>query len=203
MHQLRVALILSAGLAAASCGSSTTEPEDTLTESEALALIEVAMGQALQLSDDALGGDDGPAIPGPLLFNLPCTMGGTVGLNAQVRPVGDPSGETGGVGISVALTHSGCVERHETTGITFTLDGAPDLDVDIELSVSPQFIFQVSGTVDGSVRWATDDGRSGTCAIDVALEPGDDPNALLSLDVTGQACGAQIMESFNAPGLPG
>ena len=203
MHQLRAGLILSAGLAAASCGGSTTEPEDTLTEAEALALIEVAMGQALELSDDALGGDGGPGIPGPLQLTLPCTMGGTVGLNAQVRPVGDPGGETGGVGISVTLAHSGCVERHETTGITFTLDGAPDLDVDIELSVSPQFAFQISGSLDGSVRWATDDGRSGTCAIDVALEPGDDPNALLSLDVTGQACGAQIMESFNEPELLG
>ena len=201
MHQLRAGLILSAGLAVASCGSSTTEPEDTLTAGEALALIEVAMGQALELSDDALGGDGGPAIPGPLQLTLPCTMGGTVGLTAQIRPVGDPGSETGGIGMSVTLMHSGCVERHQMTGITFTLDGAPDLDVDIELSVSPQFIFQISGTLDGTVRWATGDGRSGTCAIDIALEPGNDPDALLSLDVTGQACGAQIMESFNAAGV--
>lgn len=203
MHQLRAGLILSAGLAAASCGGSTTEPEDTLTGAEALALIEVAMGQTLELSDDALGGGDGPGMPGPLQLNLPCTMGGTVGLNAQVRPVGDLGGETGGIGMSVTLAHSGCVERHQMTGITFTLDGAPDLDVDIELLVSPQFAFQLSGTVDGAVRWSTDDGRRGTCAIDVALEPGDDPDALLSLDVTGQACGTQIMESFTTTGLLG
>ena len=203
MRQLRAGLILSTVLAAASCGENTTGPEDTLTAGEALALIEVAMGQALQVSDDVLGGDDGAMLPGPMQLTLPCTMGGTVGLNAQVRPVGDPSGETGGIGTLVTLTHSGCVESHETTGITFTLDGAPDLDVDIELSVSPQFVFQVSGTIEGSVRWATDDGRSGTCAIDVELEPGDDPNAFLSLDVTGQACGAQIMESFSTAGLLG
>ena len=198
MHHLRAGLILGAGLAAASCGGSSTEPEDTLTGAEALALVEVAMGQALQLSDDALGGDDGTGMPGPMQLTLPCTMGGTVGLNAQVRPVaGDPDG----IGMSVTLAHSGCVERHQMTGITFTMDGAPDLDIDIELSISPQFAFEISGTVDGAVRWSTGDGRRGTCSIEVALEPGNDPNALLSLDVTGQACGTQIMESITTPGF--
>ncbi len=203
MRCIRAGLIPIVGLAVASCGGSSTEPEDSLTGEEALALVEVAMGHGLQLSDDVLPGD-GPQIPGDVLqFTLPCSMGGTVAVGAQIRPVGDAAGDSGGVGVSATLTHSGCIEGHEGTGITFTVDGAPELEMSIELSVSTEFIFQLSATVDGTVRWATDDGRSGTCAIDVALEPGDDPSALLSLTLTGQACGNQIMESFTTTGLLG
>ena len=95
------------------------------------------------------------------------------------------------------------METHAGTGITFTLDGAPDVEVSIALSTSTSptdFMFELSGSVDGTVQWATDDGRNGTCQMDVALEPVDDPDALLGLSVTlaGQACGAQIMESFSA-----
>ena len=203
MRRIRAGLILSVGVAVASCGSSSTEPEDSLTGAEALALLEVAMNPGLQLTDDVLP-DSGPDVPGgDLELTVPCSMGGTVGLTVRFSPPAEPDVDGGGVVVSSTLVHSGCIERHETSGITFTLDGAPELEMSIELSISTEFVFQISGTVDGTVRWATDDGRNGSCAIDVALEPGDDPSAILSLTLTGQACGGQIMESFTTTELLG
>ena len=199
MHQLRAGLVLSVGLVVASCGGSSTEPEDTLTGAEALALLEVAMRQGLELTNE-LDLEMMTALPGGgMQLTVPCTMGGTVAVTAQLSPVGDPGGESVGVGAAVTLVHSDCAERHETSGITFTLDGAPDVEMTIELSISSEFLFGISGTVDGTVRWATGDGRSGTCALDVDLGTVNDASGIPTFTLTGRACGSEIMESM--PGL--
>ena len=59
----------------------------------------------------------------------------------------------------------------------------------------------IIGSLAGTVRWATEDGRSGSCSVDIRIDPLDDPGALLGMAVSGQACSAQIMESFSATGL--
>ena len=201
MRRIPAGAILSIVLAAASCGGeSSTEPDDdTLTGEEALALLEVAIGQGLVLADDVSGSEIMTPEGVVLQFTAPCAMGGTVAVDTRASFIGEPgdeSAESAGIELSVTLVHSGCTERHEGTGIAFTLDGAPELEVSIELSYSAEFMVAISGTVDGMVRWATEDGRSGSC-----IESVDDPDALLSLTVAGQACGVQIMQSFSAAGL--
>ena len=175
-------------LAAVSCGGEgSTEPDDdTLTGEEALALVEIAMGQGLVLAGNVTSGSETVTPEGVVLqFTALCAMGGTVAVDAQAGFIGEPGAESAGVGLSVTLVHSGCTERHEGTGIAFTLDGAPELEVSIELSFSAEFMLAISGTVDGTVRWATEDGRSGSCTMDVGIETVDDPDALLSLTVAG------------------
>ena len=204
MRRIPAGAILSIVLAAASCGGeSSTEPDDdTLTGEEALVLVEVAMGQGLVLAGDVTSGNEIVTPEGVMLqFMALCAMGGTVAVDAQASFIGEPGDESAGMELSVTLVHSGCTERHEGTGIAFTLDGAPELEVSIELSFSAEFMLAISGTVDGTVRWATEDGRSGSCTMDVGIETVDDPDALLSLTVAGQACGVQIMQSFSAAGL--
>ena len=122
-------------------------------------------------------------------------------VDARVGFTGEPGGDSGGVRLSATLVHSGCVETHQETGIIFTLDGAPDLEMNIEIAIGREFMITLSGRVDGTVRWATSDGRGGTCAFDVALEPVDDLDPMLAVTVTGQACGVQVMELFPATGL--
>ena len=206
MRRIPAGAILSIVLAAASCGgeSSTAPDDDTLTGEEALALLEVAIGQGLVLADDVSGSEIMTPEGVVLQFTAPCAMGGTVAVDARASFIGEPgdeNAESAGMGLSVTLVHSGCTERHEGTGIAFTLDGAPELEVSIELSYSAEFMVAISGTVDGTVRWATEDGRSGSCTMDVGIESVDDPDALLNLTVAGQACGVQIMQSFSAAGL--
>ena len=204
MRRIPAGAILGIALAAASCGGeSSTEPDDdTLTGEEALALLEVAIGQGLVLADDVTSGSEIMTPDGVVLqFMAPCAMGGTVAVDAQASFIGEPDDESAGMELSVTLVHSGCTERHEGTGIAFTLDGAPELKMSIELSYSAEFMVAISGAVDGTVRWATEDGRSGSCTMDVGIESVDDPDALLSLTVAGQACGVQIMQSFSAAEL--
>ncbi len=199
MRCIRAGLILGVGVAVASCGGSSTEPEDSLTGAEALALLEVAMRQGLDLDLDPGSVTQLPG--GGMQLTVPCTMGGTVRVSAQFSPVGDPNDDDAGVRTAVTLVHSGCIERHETSGITFTLDGAPEVEMTIELSISTEFVFGISGTVDGTVRWATDDGRRGSCALDVELETVNDASGFPSITLTGRACGADIMESIPGLGL--
>ena len=204
MRRIPAGAILGIALASASCGGeSSTEPDDdTLTGEEALALLEVAIGQGLVLADDVTSGSEIMTPDGVVLqFMAPCAMAGTVAVDAQASFIGEPDDESAGMELSVTLVHSGCTERHEGTGIAFTLDGAPELKMSIELSYSAEFMVAISGAVDGTVRWATEDGRSGSCTMDVGIESVDDPDALLSLTVAGQACGVQIMQSFSAAEL--
>ena len=98
MGRIRAGVILSVGLAVASCGGSSTEPEDSLTGAEALALLEVAMNPGLQL----VTGDDATEIVTPdgavLQFTAQCSMGGTVAVDARVTPSGGPGDDGGGGG---------------------------------------------------------------------------------------------------------
>ena len=202
MRRIRTGLILSVGVAVASCGGSSTEPEDLLTGAEALALFEVAMSQGLQLTDELEPGSETLTPDGAVLqFTVPCTMGGTVGVTARLGPAGEPDVDGASVGVSMTLVHSGCIEKHETSGITFTLDGAPDLEMSIELSISTEFMLGISGAMDGTVRWATGDGRRGPCALDVEIETVSDPSGLPTITLAGQACGADIVESIPGLGL--
>ena len=206
MRRIPAGLLMGVALATASCGESTTEPGgDALSADEALALIEVAMGQGFTLAGDVTSGSEVVTPEGVTLqFMAPCTIGGTVAVDAEAGFVGGPgeqNPEGAGVRLEATLVHSDCTETHAGTGFVFTLDGAPDLDITIELLYSENFAPTISGSLDGTVRWATEDGRSGSCSVDIRIEPLDDPDAFLGLSVSGQACTAQIMESFSATGL--
>ena len=121
-------------------------------------------------------------------------MGGTVAVNGRAEFMGDPDSEDVAVSLSMTLVHSDCVIRHEGTRIAFTLDDAPDLEMGVELSITDDFGLEVSGTVDGTVRWATGDGQSGSCPMDLDIEAGISPSGFTST-LAGPACGVQFMES--------
>ena len=70
----------------------------------------------------------------------------------------------------MTMIHSDCVVTPEDTGLALTLNGAPNLAISLALSIMGDLGFALSGEVDGTVRWATDDGRSGSCRIDLDIE---------------------------------
>ena len=85
--------------------------------------------------------------------------------------MGDPdSDEDVSVSLSMTMIHSDCVVTPEDTGLALTLNGAPNLAISLALSIMGDLGFALSGEVDGTVRWATDDGRSGSCRIDLDIE---------------------------------
>ena len=185
-----------AGLALAlvACGDDNgpTEPAgDPLTADEAVALVEVALGQSLGMVQD-FEEMVGSGTSSSVQLTSPCSMGGTVAVNgeASLTP-GDP--QSGGLAVSLSVTsvHTDCVERHAETGLVFTLNGAPNLVANIELSAS-ELMFELRGALDGTVRWAVDEGRSGSCLIDLDLAAAIFEG---TSSLTGQACGAQISET--------
>ena len=129
-------------------------------------------------------------------FTAPCLMGGTVTVNnLQAEFMGDPdSDEDVSVSLSMTMIHSDCVVTPEDTGLALTLNGAPNLAISLALSIMGDLGFALSGEVDGTVRWATDDGRSGSCRIDLDIEAEIGPSGFTST-LTGQACGARFTES--------
>ena len=195
MRFVLAGLVLGSVVGLAACGDDSTGPEDSLTREEALALVEGAASQGFELTENVAFGSDVITPGSPIEeFTAPCPMGGAVTVNPQAEFTGDPDSEDVAVSMSVTLVHSDCMITHEGTGIAFTLDGAPNLAISVALSFMGDFGFTVNGEVNGTVRWATDDDRSGSCRIDLDIEAGIGPSGFTST-LAGQACGAQIMES--------
>lgn len=187
---------LSSALALGSCGGDgPTEAEASLTREEALALVEVSTAQGFEFTQYAiLESETTNSQSSTVQLTAPCPMGGTVAVNGQANFMEDPESERFAASFSMTLAHSGCVARHEATGIVFTLDGAPDLVMGVELSITGALMLEFGGSVDGTLRWATDDDRSGSCRIDldIGTTMGDSG---LEATLNGEACGTQIMES--------
>ena len=120
MRRIPAGAILSIALAAASCGGSSTEPDDdTLTGEETLALVEIAMGQGFVLVGDVSGSETVTPEGVVLQVTAPCAMGGTVAVDARASFIGEPgaeSAESASVGLSVTLVHSGCTRKARGDG---------------------------------------------------------------------------------------
>ena len=205
-----VLLDLAVGGKARVTGSSllSSAPEDSLTREEALALVKAATSPGFEVITVGArwdGKTENSALEGEILdlrslipeeFTAPCLMGGTVTVNnLQAEFMGDPdSDEDVSVSLSMTMIHSDCVVTPEDTGLALTLNGAPNLAISLALSIMGDLGFALSGEVDGTVRWATDDGRSGSCRIDLDIEAEIGPSGFAST-LTGQACGARFTES--------
>ena len=106
------------------------------------------MGESLgfAVSEDAVTGD---GTSSSVQLTVPCSMGGTVAVNGEANITGgDPESESLAVSLSLTSVHSDCVERHDETGLVFTLNGAPNLVTSLVLSAS-ELLFELSGTFEG------------------------------------------------------
>ena len=193
MRKVARLFALTAGVAvfATACGSDNgtgTNSGDALTTQEALdvyAQLNAAIGTALG------GAVPGPAAsPGASMDPIPtvsadCPYGGSVSVSGDV----DASnfGENGG-NISFTFTENinGCGVM--SGGNTFTVDGDPNISIsgDIDVSISGMS-YNLSGTYDlsGGFSYTSDDGRSGSCAMDVSVDYG-------TFSVSGSVCGQSL-----------
>ena len=201
-------------LALVACGGddSPTEPLDALTRAESTALVGIVVYQTTSAFEALDTGGPGSAmVPAsgparqagavPIAGTVPRALGGTVAVGGTVSQMGD--GGDGNVTLSAALTlaHAACVARDEDTGIVFTVNGDPELAVGFELAFTETAI-TYSGSIKGSVRWATDDDRSGRCSIDVDVSVAIGADAV-NANITGEACGNGVDETVSQPGFLG
>jgi hypothetical protein len=70
-------------------------------------------------------------------------------------------------------------------GTTFTINGAPNLAIDGDITVSGTF--QITGTyeMDGAFQYTADDDRAGTCDVDVQIDLG-------TRTTSGTVCGEDV-----------
>lgn len=181
----RSMLLFTLPLLASSCTDTptTAAPGDTegeLTRSEALALA----GQ-LGLEGIALGQNHAavpaPTATSPALFSRtqtvtvtysltrPCFLGGTVDSSGRIAVRTDTLTDYAVVDITATEVHHACVFLAGTTRVTVW--GDPDVTATIHAeSLGGEAQGTQSVGLEGGLRYTTDDGRSGRCAIDILVE---------------------------------
>ncbi|KPK04016.1 MAG: hypothetical protein AMS20_09385 [Gemmatimonas sp. SG8_28] len=170
-------------LATAACSDDTTGVTgDPLTQQEAFAIF----AELQSAVADALGG----VAPAPALVSTPipevtgaCLGGGTVKISGDVDDNIDPQTGLGTITFSLVESVDDCVVQ--TTGSTFTVNGAPNLLISGDLTVAEDFAITGTYDMDGGFRYASDDGREGTCMVDVSLD-------FSNYSLSGRVCGQSV-----------
>ena len=160
------------------------EPPDLLTEAEALALFK-------SLEDGIGFGPDDDVDPGPVDTTIPCALGG------EAKVVGTTSvstaGDTARVTADVVVTPAGC--RVSGDGLTFTVDGDPNIRIQVITDIVGFESITIGGGAEGKVKWRLED-ESGECSIYMPLEAAIDFSNPEDPKVTGgysgRMCGHEI-----------
>lgn len=180
----RLSAVLAALLVTATaCGEDATGiTGDPLTQQEAFAIF----AELQSAVADALGG----VAPAPALVATPipevtgeCLGGGTVTVAGDVDDNIDPQTGLGTISFSLVESVDDCVVQ--TTGSTFTVNGAPNLLISGDLTVGEDFAITGTYDMDGGFRYSSDDGRAGTCDVDVSLDFSD-------YNLSGRVCGQSV-----------
>lgn len=182
--------VLSAITLAAACNDSTEPEEDTLTDTEVVALVEalVVLGQG-EGSDTS----DVP-LPSEADTTVACPLGGE--MDVVVALAADDQGV---IQINVALTPNGCMVSRG--GVDFTLDGNPDIRSSGQVTLSLTEPVRVRQEITGNVAWEVGD-RAGSCGLELAMAgeieidlSSPDPPELVGT-LTGTACNREVDRSL-------
>lgn len=190
---MKFARLLMSGIAlafvAAACGDDAVEPENVLTEEEAVALFESRASVTTLINDSTnrihVSADSA-------MYR--CPQGGQVKLAVTEFAIDTILVDTTRIGrivLSADVTPRGCVTGGD---LQFTLDGDPSLSEKLEIRMVG-LSFDVSGSVNGGLKWALED-RSGSCEFDLALttetDASDPDNPKLRSIYKGSLCGHQV-----------
>lgn len=189
----------------AACGGDPVAPAgDELGEAEAAAIVEFISGAAF----DGWSFDEGEGaaasvapVPGasassePIQFDVSidassqCPQGGSVSVAGLFAGTIDSETETGTVALGIVVSAAACSFPAE--GTVFTVDTSPDLELDGDFAwEAGQPVGEQIFSYGGTVLWSAEDGRSGSCSIDLQVTRAEDGTLLES----GTACGVSVGE---------
>lgn len=175
MTTTRTAALAALTLLATAC-SDSAGPADQLSRAEALSLASAILASG-ETATSASAGAQSTTIPEgvdavPIEFththqsSHPCPAGGTVAFDLAVDGTADD--ETGSLAFTLtgSQTHADCAFPHD--GATITVNGDPDLQFSASAAMtnhlpSAPFTYAVLG----GFTFATSDGRSGECLVDI------------------------------------
>ena len=169
-------------LVLAACENDMVEPEDELTEEEAVALLKGMGGLLADTTIVPIHESEDSVVVG-------CPLGGQAKLLGAFTE--EQQGDTARLGADFLITPTGCVVSGD--GMQFTLDADPALRYQLLIEVIGFFEeFNVSGMITGGLNWELAD-RSGSCGIDLTLEAVPDiPNETAAGVYKGTLCGREV-----------
>ena len=167
------------------CKDSATEPAEPLNEDEAKALYLGLFSVATDTMPEIVSqtGDSG-------VLAFVCPRGGEMEVEVDF----DEEGANGAVGVTVVMVMdpTECVIWSE--GYQFTLDGTPNIRVEMTLSSMGQSeSFDMDMTATGALDWQLDD-RSGNCVFDFSVSAELDLSNIQEgqSETTGTICGLEV-----------
>ena len=205
MRSRLTGVLLAISLVACGGGDDPVSASDTLSAEESTALANILVFQGTLFVEDAAPALVPAASPARAPFsiteqlsaNLPCPLGGSMGVSGSSTVTGDTeSDDVLSVIASLVAVHMGCVETDEASGFQFTLTGEPNITYTVELMGDETTGLSVAGTAVGRVRWQTPDDRVGLCGIDLAFATSLNFVAgSLTFTTQGQVCDDDISVS--------
>lgn len=166
-----------------------------LTVAEAAALAGLFALEAMGASEGqepgaaAVAGESVP-FSFDVAVTVPCPLGGEVAFSGAMNGAFDTEAESLSLSFVASQVHSECAVDAE--GVRFTVSGNPGIELRSSLEAAgdpPQGSH--TATLSGGFDWTTDDGREGTCVLDISA----------SMDLgteTGTSSGSVCGHSVNA-----
>lgn len=171
---------------ATACSDDPTEPEDALTEEEAIGLLNGYRG--LLATDDPEFIEETPT--GGIIG---CPLGGTAEVNLLGGGDEEFAGDTVRLTLDIMINPMNC--RVASSGAQYVVTGDPSVREQFRMQVVG-FLesIEVTGSTVGALAWEYGD-RSGRCEMDLALtaEPNlMDPENPVDATLTGMLCGHEV-----------
>jgi len=172
------------------CSDSGGSTGDALEQAEASAIFAQLFAMGFGAVDQApsawmaSGGPQQAPFSETISATASCPAGGSVSISGSVSGDIDESTGNGTVTLSMTESISGCKISHD--GVTFTVDGDPNIAIDSDVTVSGggetlSGMFEMSG----GFTYTASDGRAGGCGIDVSVN-------LSTYSASGSVCGQSV-----------
>lgn len=130
-------------------------------------------------------------------ITVPCPLGGGLELQLELTVAMDDETGVGTLALEMVKRHRSCVLEQD--GVTFTVNGDPDLATALELYADGTGRLEIRGSLRGGVDVSAD-GRTGVCRVALDMEGEQAAGGALSYRVTGRSCGHPVDERVTAQG---
>jgi hypothetical protein len=121
--------------------------------------------------------------------SAPCNLGGEISLNGSVDGTVDDETFASNLEMEVGVQFDACGVASDQN--TLTVDGEIDFYSHVVLNDGS---FSADGWQRGGFEFATNDGRSGSCAIDIEFSASYTEGTSAQSSVTGRVCGRSASE---------
>ncbi len=199
LRHLLPALSLAAAASLAACGDNdpTGVQGDPLSQSEVQAVFATLTGAFSSLGSPSASPVMDGVVPQPSAapvdvaetfdLSIPCAVSGSMAAVGSLSGVVDDETFDTDVSYALTITPAGCTVSSQET--TVVVDGDPSITIMMDM-VFDETSFLIDGSYRGGLAYTTNDGRAGSCGINLNFTISANPSTGASeQSVTGKVCG--------------